>query len=65
MNIILKIISFLGLGLTVIPAFLVFTGIFTLEQHQLWMMIGTIAWFTTSPFWLNKEDPEEDSGQAT
>ncbi len=53
---ILKIVSFIGLGLTVAPAFFVFYGAITWDSHALLMLIGTIVWFGTAPFWM-KENP--------
>ncbi len=50
-----KILSFIGLGLTVIPSFLVFSGSLTLDQHKTYMLIGTILWFVTAPMWMNKK----------
>ena len=59
MNAILKIISFLGLGLTVIPSFFVFSGAMSWERHALFMLFGTLVWFTTAPFWMNDEEAEQ------
>jgi len=48
--------SLLGLGLTVVPAFLVFSGILTWEKHAVLMAVGALLWFATAPFWMVKED---------
>lgn len=56
MQTILKIISFIGLLLTVVPSFLVFSGAIELSFHKTLMFIGTLLWFLTAPFWMNKED---------
>ena len=53
---ILIIISFVGLILTVLPAFLVFTKSVSWEVHANLMTLGTIIWFATAPFWMKKED---------
>lgn len=50
----LKILSFIGLALTVVPAFLVFAGIISLPEHKQLMFFGTLTWFATAPFWMNK-----------
>lgn len=55
MQFILKIISYLGLILTVVPSFLVFAGVIELSFHKTLMLIGTLLWFLTAPFWMNKE----------
>lgn len=59
MKALLKIISFAGLALTVIPAVLVFAGEITWDTHATLMLVGTIAWFATSPFWMEEALPEE------
>ena len=56
MKIILIIISFIGLMLTILPAFLVFTKAVSWETHISLMTIGAIIWFSTAPFWMKKED---------
>jgi hypothetical protein len=54
----LKIVSFLGLLLTLVPSLLVFAGNIELSTHKWLMLLGTALWFSTSPFWMNsaKED---------
>ena len=54
MKTILKIISFIGLILTVVPSFMVFNGSITLDMHKWLMLIGTLVWFIATPFWMNK-----------
>jgi hypothetical protein len=51
----LKAASFTGLGLTVVPAFLVFSGTLTWDTHALLMLVGALLWFVTAPFWMAKE----------
>jgi len=55
MNITLKIISYTGLLLTILPAFLHFYGIIEFEQHKWITFLGTVLYLTTAPFWMNKE----------
>ena len=52
MDVVLKIISSIGLGLTVVPALLVFAGTIDWRTHAVLMMIGTLLWFLTAPFWM-------------
>ncbi|RAI91512.1 hypothetical protein [Algoriphagus yeomjeoni] len=59
---ILKIISFAALALTLAPSFLVFKGSITPELSKTLMLIGTIVWFATASFWMNKSE-EETEGQ--
>ncbi len=60
MTSLLKLLSFVGLGLTVVPAFLVFADVIVWETHATLMLVGTILWFATSPFWI-----QEDVAEAT
>ncbi len=55
---IFKIISYIGLGLTVIPAVLVYRGALTWETHATWMLIGTMLWFGTAPLWMKRDHGE-------
>ena len=50
----LKIISFVGLLLTLIPSLLVFLNGIELETNKYLMLVGTFLWFGSSPFWMNK-----------
>lgn len=56
MNLILKILSFVGLALTVLPAFFVFAGMISWRSHAVLMSIGAVAWFCTAPFWMQGKD---------
>lgn len=58
MDALLKTLSFLGLGLTVVPAFLVFGGTVTWETHTTLMLVGAVLWFNTSPFWMQENVAE-------
>ena len=52
----LIIISILSLVITIVPSFLVFSGMMTLEMNKTLMLIGTIGWFVTAPSWMNKKE---------
>jgi len=56
MKFLLKAGSFVGLGLTVIPACLVFSGSITWNTHAVLMGAGALLWFITAPFWMVEED---------
>jgi len=60
MNAIFKIISFVALGFTLIPSFLVFAGIISADQCKNLMFAGTVVWFVTAPKWMNKKSEEVD-----
>ena len=50
----LKIISYIGLILTLFPSFLVFMKLIELDTNKYLMLFGTLLWFICSPFWMNK-----------
>ena len=52
----LVIISILSLVITIVPSFLVFAGMMTLEMNKTLMLVGTIGWFVTAPSWMNKKE---------
>lgn len=54
MTVLLKLISLVGLILTLLPSFLVFSGTITFETHKILAIIGTVLWMGTAPFWINK-----------
>ncbi len=49
---ILKILSCIGLVMTILPAFLVFNKSMSIELYKNVIMVGTLLWFTTAPFWI-------------
>lgn len=49
------IISFIGLALTIIPSFLVLIGEASMAQNRNLMLIGTLLWFGSVPFWMNRK----------
>jgi len=60
MKILLMFVSICSLMLTLIPAILVFNGLITLDMNKTLMLIGTIGWFITAPYWMNKEKLGEE-----
>ena len=62
MQIILKLISYIGLLLTVVPSILVFLGIIELDFHKTLMFVGMLLWFLTAPFWMNTKGEQEAEG---
>lgn len=57
MKTMIRVISFAGLGLTLIPAFLVFAGVLAWQTHADLMLAGTVLWFATAPLWMGKRKP--------
>ena len=54
MKLLIRTISYLGLGLTLFPSFFVFTGSLSLDSSKILTFAGTIIWFISAPSWINK-----------
>ena len=52
----LRLVSIVGLGLTVVPAALVAAGSMSWAQHATLMVIGMVIWFATAPVWMLREE---------
>ncbi len=55
MNLILKLLSFTGLVLTVVPSVLVFNDIISFDMHASLMVAGMLLWFGSAPFWMKEK----------
>lgn len=53
-QVLLKVGSFVGLGLVLVPSILVFLQRMDLAQSKSLMGIGTLMWFLFSVGWINK-----------
>ncbi|WP_288369717.1 hypothetical protein [uncultured Algoriphagus sp.] len=51
----LKLISFSGLAMTIVPPIFFYSGVIPMESMKLWMLLGMIAWMVSAPFWVNKK----------
>ncbi len=58
-SILLKTISYLALGGTIIPSLLVFFGDMNLTTNKRIMAVSMVVWFITAPFWINKNSEKE------
>ncbi len=54
MRIILQIVSWLALAFTVLPSILYFMGSMELDTVKWLMLLATIVWFVTTPFWMER-----------
>ena len=54
MTILAKIVSYLGLLLTVVPSALLLANNQLPDRYKLLATIGMVLWFVTAPFWINK-----------
>lgn len=53
---ILKIISYVGLVVTISPAVLVLFDTLDIPTYKTVMLIGTGLWFFTAPFWIFEKE---------
>ena len=60
MTTLLKVISFIGLGLSIIPSLLVFAGHLEMQTNLRLMVVGMLLWFGSAVFWI-KPDQHSDS----
>lgn len=56
MTAVLKILSYSGLALTVLPAVLVLAGVLSWRAHSVLMLVGAALWFSTASFWMGRAD---------
>lgn len=61
MRIAIRVVSFIGLALTAFPSLWMFNGKISFQQYTNYMLIGTILWFSTAPFWVGKENKKKVS----
>lgn len=57
MNLVLKIVSLVALGVTIVPCLLYFGGWLGHEAVKTLALAGTIAWFCSTPFWMSRKLP--------
>jgi hypothetical protein len=55
----LKLASWLGLALTLLPSFLVFSGILTLDGFKTVVLAGSVLYLSTAALWINRDRGEE------
>ena len=51
----LKLVSLVGLLITIVPSFLVFADVISLDTNKFLMILGTLLWFISVPFWMDKK----------
>ena len=56
MKTVLKLLSYIALGLTIIPSLLVWHGIISWNLNADLMTVGVFLWFGTAPFWMKKAE---------
>lgn len=59
MRTVAQIFSWIALAGTLAPALAYLTGSLTLEAVKVWMLVSTLVWFGTVPFWMDRADKGE------
>lgn len=60
MKAILKVFSYVGLALSLIPGLLVFAGRIELETSKNILIAGMLMWFLTAIFWIERTSLEDE-----
>jgi hypothetical protein len=59
MKFLLKTVSFVALTTLIIPPFIYFTGDLSKDAMKTLMLMGTLAWFITAPFWMGLQKEQK------
>ena len=59
MRVLLKVVSGLGLALTLLPSLFVFGGALSLAAFKSLVLAGSVLWLATAPFWINQDRSRE------
>jgi hypothetical protein len=59
MRVLLKVVSGLGLALTLVPSLFVFGGALSLAAFKSLVLAGSVLWLATAPFWINQDRSRE------
>ena len=58
MKTLLPIVSYLGLALVIVPPLAYLAAAMDKSVMSSVMLAGTIVWFASVPFWMNRSTPE-------
>ena len=58
MRVLMQIVSFIGLALTFVPALAYLAGSMEKGTMTNVMVVGTIVWFGSVPFWMDRKTSE-------
>ncbi len=50
-----RLLSWLALAGSIVPALLFVNDRITLDRAKLWMLAATVVWFATAPLWMERE----------
>ncbi|GIW99088.1 MAG: hypothetical protein KatS3mg111_2421 [Pirellulaceae bacterium] len=57
MQMLLRIVSLVALGLVLVPSMMYFGGMVALAIVTRLALIGTLIWFVATPMWMGRELP--------
>jgi len=58
----IPVVSIIGLALVIVPPIVYLAGAIDKSSMTSLMLVGTIVWFVTAPFWLGRK-ADDGSGQ--
>ena len=56
----LKLVSYCGLALSIVPAVLVFTGTFEKATYLSLLILGMVMWFSSAIFWIRPDQHQQE-----
>lgn len=54
----LRLVSYLGLALSVVPSLLVWAGKIDMSTNYMLLNVGMFLWFGSAVFWIKREKTE-------
>lgn len=60
MQTIAKIVSYIALAGIIVPPALYLAGSLPLPAVKVWMLVATVVWFVTVPFWMGRKQSSEE-----
>lgn len=51
----LRLVSYCGLALSILPAVLVYRGVLSKETHFIVMNVGMLLWFCSAIWWIKPD----------
>jgi hypothetical protein len=64
MRLIAQIVSWLALAATILPAVLYLEDQMQLAHAKIWMLVATVFWFVTTPFWMGRKSSEKPTASS-
>jgi hypothetical protein len=60
MRLLLQIVSWAAFAITALAPVLYVAGQVELSRTKLFMLLATVAWFATTPFWMDRPKVDEE-----